>query len=128
MRGSPDSAITPRRISSGAGWPQPASASAGSTGDLERLGFFVCVEDLEDELIRAAGPALVKEVFAAHGDLTAFRTIQRQPAWRGKHEAAQLRRFLGAGAQRKSRYARLLIEAIELDRIPRPLSGLLAAV
>jgi hypothetical protein len=100
----------------------------GSRADLERLGFFVCVEDLEDELIRAAGPELVTEVFAAHGDLGAFRTIQRQPAWRGKDEAAQLRRFLGAGAQRKLRYARLLTEAISLDRIPRPLSALLADV
>jgi hypothetical protein len=55
----------------------------GSRAGLERLGFFVCVDDLEDELIRA-GPAQVTEVFAAHGDLGAFRTIQRQPAWRGK--------------------------------------------
>jgi hypothetical protein len=95
---------------------------------LEPVGFFVCTEDLEDELIRAAGPARVTEVLAAHGDLRAFRTIQRQPAWRGKDEAAQLRRFLGAGAQRKLRYARLLTEAISLDRIPRPLDALLSAV
>ena len=100
----------------------------GVRADLERLGFFTCVEDLEDELIRAAGPALVTELFDAHGDLRAFRTIQRQPAWRGRREAAQLRRFLAAGAQRKSRYARLLTEAIDLDEIPRPLTGLLAAV
>jgi hypothetical protein len=106
----------------------PGLGAPGSRADLERLGFFVCVEDLEDELIRAAGPELVTEVFAAHGDLGAFRTIQRQPAWRGKDEAAQLRRFLGAGAQRKLRYARLLTEAISLDRIPRPLSALLADV
>ncbi len=100
----------------------------GSRADLERLGFFACVEDLEDELIRAAGPALATELFAAHGDLRAFRTIQRQPAWRGRREAAQLRRFLGAGAQRKSRYARLLTEAIDLAEVPRPLTSLLAAV
>jgi hypothetical protein len=100
----------------------------GSPADLERLGFFVCVEDLEDELIRAAGPARVTEVFAAHGDLRAFRTIQQQPAWRGKAETAQLRRFLGAGAQRKLRYARLLTQAIDLDQIPRPLGALLTAV
>lgn len=95
-------------------------------GDLESLGFFVCVEDLEDELIRAAGPALVREVFAAHGDLGAFRTIQQQPAWRGQDESAQLRRFLGAGSQRKLRYARLLTEAIDPDRVPGPLTALLA--
>jgi hypothetical protein len=103
-------------------------SAPGSTADLERLGFFVCVEDLEDELIRAAGPARVAEVFAAHGDLGAFHTIQRQPAWRGKDEAAQLRRFLSAGSKRKLRYARLLIEAIRPDRVPEPLAGLLAAV
>ena len=100
----------------------------GSGADLERLGFFTCVEDLEDELIRAAGPPLVTELFAAHGDLRAFRTIQRQPAWLGRRESAQLRRFLGAGAQRKFRYAGLLTEAIDLDRVPRPLAGLLAAI
>jgi hypothetical protein len=100
----------------------------GSRADLERLGFFVCVEDLEDELIRAAGPARVTEVFAAHGDLSAFRTIQRQPAWRGKDESAQLRRFLGAGSRRKLRYARLLTEAIDLDRMPWPLAALLDTV
>jgi hypothetical protein len=101
--------------------------SPGSRADLERLGFFVCVQDLEDELIRAAGTALAAEVLAAHGDLAAFRTIQRQPAWRGRDEAAQLRRFLGAGSQRKLRYARLLTEAIPVDRIPRPLAAVLAA-
>lgn len=100
----------------------------GTHADLARLGFFVCVEDLEDELIRAAGPARVTAVFAAHGDLGAFRTMTRQPAWRGKDEAAQLRRFLSAGSQRKLRYARLLTEELSLDRIPPPLSALLAAV
>ena len=102
--------------------------SPTSRADLEHLGFFVCVADLEDELIRAAGTALAAEVLAAHGDLDAFRTIQRQPAWRGRDEAAQLRRFLGAGSQRKLCYARLLTEAIDSDRIPRPLEAVLAAV
>jgi hypothetical protein len=100
----------------------------GSRADLDRLGFFVCVADLEDELIRAAGPRRVLELFAGHRDLGAFRTIQQQPAWQGKDEAAQMRRFLGAGAQRKLRYARLLTDAISLDRMPTPLTALLAAV
>ena len=112
----------------GRGLAAAGLGAAGSRAELERLGFFVCVADLEDELVRAAGTALAAEVLAAHGDLGAFRTIQRQPAWRGKDEAAQLRRFLGAGAQRKLRYARLLTEAIEPDRIPRPLEAALAAV
>jgi hypothetical protein len=105
-----------------------AAGLAVPGADLGRLGFFVCVADLEDELIRAAGPARVREVFAAHGDLGAFRTIQQQPAWRGRDEAAQMRRFLGAGGQRKLRYARLLTDAVSLDRMPPPLTGLLSAV
>ena len=44
--------------------------------DMEALGFYVCVEDLEDELIRALGVAAVEEVLAAHGDLRSFRTLQ----------------------------------------------------
>lgn len=51
---------------------------------------------------------------------------QRQPAWRGKAAQAQLRRFLAAGSRRKLRYARLLTEAAELDRMPRPLDAVLA--
>jgi hypothetical protein len=107
---------------------QRGLGAPGSRAGLELLGFFVCVEDLEEELIRAAGPARVTEVFAAHGDLGAFRTIQRQPAWRGKDEVAQMRRFLGAGSGRKLRYARLLAEAISPDQVPRPLAALLTCI
>ena len=96
--------------------------------DVERLGFHVCVEDLEDELIRAAGAALIEDVFDAQGDLRSFRRMQRQPAWRGKAPEAQLRRFLGAGARRKLRYAGLLVQAVSPDRIPRPLDAVLADV
>jgi len=110
------------------GLAEAGLGSPGSRGDLERLGFAVCVEDLEDELIRAAGTALAVQVLDAHGDLAAFRTIQRQPAWRGKDEAAQLRRFLGAGSQRKLRYARLLTDAIAADRMPHPLEVVIAGV
>jgi hypothetical protein len=40
-----------------------------------------------------------------------------------------MRRFLGSGARRKLRYARLLVEAaVDLDRLPRPLDALLTAV
>jgi hypothetical protein len=107
-------------------------ASPGSPGspvslvDAERLGFHLCVEDLEDELIRAAGAALVAELFGEHGDLGSFRRMSRQPAWRGRPEEAQMRRFLGAGSARKLRYARLLVEAISLGRMPRPLDAVLA--
>ena len=92
------------------------------------MGFHVCVQDLEEELIRAAGAALAEELLGAQGDLGSFRTMQRQPAWRGKPREAQLRRFLGAGSYRKLRYARLLVNAIDLNRMPKPLDAVLAAV
>ena len=96
--------------------------------DMEELGFYVCVKDLEDELIRALGVAAVEEVVAAHGDLRSFRTLQKQPGWRVRPAAEQLRRFMGSGGRRKIRYGAFLVEALELDRMPRPLDGVLAHV
>lgn len=96
--------------------------------DLERLGFYVCVADLEAELIRAVGAARVERVVDAHGDLGSFRTLQKQPAWRGRPLEEQLRRFMGSGGRRKIRYARFLVEALDLMQVPRPLDGVLAHV
>ncbi|MGW0062192.1 TOPRIM nucleotidyl transferase/hydrolase domain-containing protein [Streptosporangium sandarakinum] len=93
---------------------------------LEALGFFVCVADLEDELIRALGVAAVERVLDAEGELGSFRTLQRQPAWRGRAAHDQLRRFMGAGGGRKIRYSGLLTAALEPGRVPRPLDMLLA--
>jgi hypothetical protein len=96
--------------------------------DMERLGFYVCVADLEDELIRALGAPAVEQVVDAQGDLGSFRTLQKQPAWRGRTTQEQLRRFMGSGGSRKIRYARLLVEALDLTHVPRPLDGVLAHV
>jgi hypothetical protein len=95
---------------------------------MERLGFYVCVADLEDELIRALGADAVEDVAAAQGDLGSFRTLQKQPGWRGRTREEQLRRFMGSGGGRKIRYARLLVEALDLSQVPRPLDGVLAHV
>jgi hypothetical protein len=97
-------------------------------GDLERLGFYVCVADLEDELIRALGAAAVEHVVDAQGDLGSFRTLQKQPDWRGRTTEEQLRRFMGSGSRRKIRYARLLVDALDLTLMPRPLDRVLAHV
>jgi hypothetical protein len=96
--------------------------------DMERLGFYVCVADLEDELIRSLGADSVERVIAAQADLESFRTLQKQPAWRGRAREEQLRRFMGSGGSRKIRYARLLVHALDLARVPRPLDGVLAHV
>ena len=95
--------------------------------DMERLGFFVCERDLEDELIRAHGAASVERIAEAHGDLQAFRTLQKQPAWLGQPVEDQLRRWLGSGGRRKTRYAAYLVGALDLADMPRPLVGVLDA-
>lgn len=108
-----------------------AGAGLGSPPDraaMERLGFHVCVDDLEDELIRAAGHARIEALLDSQGDLGSFRTLQKQPAWRERSVEAQVHRFLGSGARRKLRYARLLVGAVDLDRVPRPLDAVLAHI
>jgi hypothetical protein len=95
---------------------------------MERLGFYVCVADLEDELIRALGAASVEQVVDAQGDLGSFHTLQKQPAWQGRTDEEQLRRFMGSGGSRKIRYARLLVDALDLSHVPEPLDGVLAHV
>ena len=96
--------------------------------DMEALGFYVCVADLEDELIRALGAAAVERIVDAQGDLGSFRTLQRQLAWQGRSTEDQLRRFMGSGGRRKIRYARLLVDALDLTQVPRPLDLVLAHV
>src|SRR5262245_2162682 len=96
--------------------------------EMERLGFYVCDADLEDELIRALGAPAVEAVLEANGDLDPFRTFQKQPFWRGQPPERQLRRFMGNADSRKLRYARLLVDALPLERVPRPLEQVLAAV
>ena len=96
--------------------------------EMESLGFFVCVSDLEEELIRALGAAAVERVVEAQGDLRSFRTLQKQPAWQGRTKEEQLRRFMGSGGRRKIRYAGLLVDALDLAEMPRPLDRLLAHV
>jgi hypothetical protein len=96
--------------------------------DMERLGFYACNADLEDELIRALGTAAVERVIAAQGDLGALRTFQNQPEWRGRTHEEQLRRFMGTKGGRKIQTAARLVDALDLANVPRPLDSVLAHV
>jgi len=93
--------------------------------EMERLGFYVCDANLEDELIRALGSAAVEQIIDAEGELGSFRTYQKQPAHRHRTTEEQLWGFMW---NRKIRYATLLVEALDLTRVPRPLDRLLAHV
>lgn len=102
--------------------------AVGTRDALESLGFFVCEPDLEGELIAALGVEAVERVLTDRNELDAFRTFQRQPAWRGREPAEQLRRFLGTHSGRKIGAAPALVGALDLRCVPRPLDGVLASV
>ena len=95
---------------------------------MEGLGFFMCSADLEDELIRALGAEEVERLVEAVGELRSFRTLQRQPALRDKGLHHQLRRLMGGRSGGKERWARLMAEAVPLERVPRPLDAVLERV
>jgi Overcoming lysogenization defect protein-like, TOPRIM domain len=90
--------------------------------------YFVCVADLEDELIRALGTGRVEDLIEAEGESGPFLTFTRQPAHRDTPRDQQLRRFMGTRSGRKIRYGHLLAAALDLTLIPGPLAGLLSAV
>ena len=92
---------------------------------MERLGFYACERDLEDELIRALGAARVGDRRAGPRRVPHLAEAGGVAGAAGRGAAAAL---LGSGGGRKIRYAALLVEALELDRVPRPLDGVLAFV
>jgi len=94
-------------------------------GGVDASGFFVCHADLEDELIRALGPARVVEVIEAEGELRSWLRFGKQPAQRGRTVEEQLHRFMGTRSGRKAQYAAALTRALDLDRVPAPLDGVL---
>jgi hypothetical protein len=93
--------------------------------DMQRLGFFVCVTDLEDELIRSLGARESERVIEGEGDLPAFRIFQNQPFQRDRSPEQQLHRFFGTTSGRKAQYAKALVGGLDLSRVPRPLGALL---
>ncbi|WP_374976232.1 ATP-dependent endonuclease [Microbacterium trichothecenolyticum] len=102
----------------------------GERADFERVleTVFVCDPDLEAEFVRALGIEGVEAVIAEQGELDSFRSLQRQPFQRDRPVEAQLARFFGGRSGNKARYARLLAEAVPLERVPPPLAALLAAL
>ncbi len=107
---------------------QRAGAGVSTRLDMEEVGFFVCVRDLEDELLRSLRPTVVESVLAELGELDKFRTFQRQQAWRGRDVHDQLRRFAGAGSGRKILLAERLAGRLTPATTPDPLAGLLGAI
>lgn len=86
----------------------------------------VCDRDLEEELIRAVGPARVLDVLAELGELDRFRTFRAQPEWRDQPLADQLRRFAGTRSGRKTTLATALASRLGAAEVPGPLAELVA--
>jgi hypothetical protein len=108
-------------------------AAAGLRAALEpegpsSLGFYKCSADLEDELIRALGIEAVEAVIEAAGETRSLQLLAGMPAQRDWTREAVLRRFLGVRSGRKARYAELLVEALERERVPEPLAAVLARI
>ena len=122
------SVMPARRATSAAGLERAGLGSDLTRGDMERLGFYVCDADLEDELIRALGAAAVGRVIDAEGRPGVVRTSRSSRSGERGATEEQLRRFMGSGGSRKIRYARLLVDALDLGRVPRPLDLVLAHV
>lgn len=95
------------------------------TDQLPAENIFVCRADLEDELIRAAGVNAMIDFIDSQGEIKPFRTLQKQPAQRGRSVEQHLHRFFGTRATRKIRYASALTAALGVDRMPPPLVALL---
>jgi hypothetical protein len=96
-----------------------------SPADLASYGFHTCVVDLEDELIRALGPARALDIVADLGLRRAFSRFSGQPFWRDQTPHAQLKRFAGTTSGRKALLARAFAAALPPDQQPRPLALLL---
>lgn len=93
--------------------------------EMSAHGFFVCIRDLEDELIRALGANAMIQLIESQGNLRRFRSFQNQPAQRHKTIEQQLWRWLG---NHKIRYAPLMVDTLDLSRVPQPLADVLDAV
>jgi len=74
------------------------------------------------------GYGFVEQVLDAQGELESFRTFQKQPAQQRRTTEEHLRRFMGTRSGRKIGYARLLVDALDLTQVPRPLDLVLAHV
>lgn len=93
--------------------------------DLPSYGFFVCVADLEDELIRALGADRAVAVIERVGLGGKLTTLRGQLAWRDRPLLEQLRRFCGVASGRKELLAAAFAESLDADAVPEPLRMLL---
>ncbi len=87
---------------------------------MTKVGFFVCDKDLEDVLITALGTAQTLHIIDGQGDKAAFEAFANEPTHSGKSLHDQLHDFIHG---RNVTYAALLVDALDLAKVPAPLEG-----
>jgi hypothetical protein len=70
----------------------------------------------------------VEDVIELEGETRAYDIFRQQPAQRNRRPEHRLHRFMGTHGGRKEQYGRALVDALDLDRVPKPLDDLLAEV
>jgi predicted ATP-dependent endonuclease of OLD family len=93
-----------------------------SRSEMEKIGFFVCDRDMEDELVKALGDAAVLQAIDENGDTQDWNVFCQQPNNKTLARAAQIRAFLAA--KRKVIYAPILVSKLSAT-VPRPLQQVL---
>jgi hypothetical protein len=101
-------------------------AQQPSRHQMEQLGFFVCVKDLEEEIVRALGVVATEQVINANGDQHEFDMFKQQPDKVGWTPEEHVLGFIRRG--RKVQYAPLLVDALDGALVPAVLEGVLGAV
>jgi len=91
------------------------------------LGFFVCDKDLEDVLITAVGEQETLRIIDTQGETAAFALFAKQPTQAGKSRHEQLHVFLHSRG-RQVTYAPLLVDRLNLKKLPPSLEGVIDAV
>lgn len=94
---------------------------------MAKAGFFVCDKDLEDVLVSAVGTAEAVKIITSEGEKAAFDAYAKQPAHAGKTVHEQVCGFLHTRG-RQIRYAPLLVDALDLTKLPAPLMGVVDAI
>lgn len=101
-------------------------AEGAGADDLPGAGFFVCHDDLEEELMRALGRDGVEAAIETLGLQPALLAFQRQEAWRGRPFEEQVHRFCAVASGRKIAMAGAMGAGLSVEQIPAPIAALLS--
>jgi len=104
---------------------QNAGVPVADRAFLNAKGFYVCMKDLEDELISSLGIPAVQAIISAQGAGPAFAAFAQQPKKKTLSATDQLRGFIHGD---NIRWVIHLIDALDLAKLPGALNALMSKV